>query len=42
MNIPALVSHDPASGLVKGQVELDDEGYIITKPGTSFTNVEGV
>jgi thioredoxin reductase (NADPH) len=36
------VGHDPASGLVKGQVELDDEGYIITKPGTSFTNVEGV
>lgn len=36
------VGHDPANALVKGQVELDDEGYIVTKPGTSFTNVEGV
>ncbi|CAG8906094.1 unnamed protein product [Penicillium egyptiacum] len=36
------VGHDPANALVKGQVELDDEGYIITKPGTSFTNIEGV
>ncbi|KAJ5871389.1 uncharacterized protein N7529_003742 [Penicillium soppii] len=36
------VGHDPANALVKGQVELDDEGYIVTQPGTSFTNVEGV
>jgi thioredoxin reductase (NADPH) len=36
------VGHDPANALVKGQVELDDEGYIVTKAGTSFTNVEGV
>lgn len=36
------VGHDPANALVKGQVELDDEGYVVTKPGTSFTNVEGV
>ncbi|KAL4989160.1 hypothetical protein BDW68DRAFT_77063 [Aspergillus falconensis] len=36
------VGHDPATALVKGQVELDEDGYIATKPGTSFTSVEGV
>jgi thioredoxin reductase (NADPH) len=36
------VGHDPATALVKGQVELDEDGYIATKPGTSLTSVEGV
>ncbi|KAL8714858.1 MAG: hypothetical protein Q9220_001371 [cf. Caloplaca sp. 1 TL-2023] len=36
------VGHDPATAIVKGQVECDAEGYILTKPGTSYTNVEGV
>jgi thioredoxin reductase (NADPH) len=36
------VGHDPATALVKGQLDTDDEGYIITKPGTSYTNIEGV
>ena len=36
------VGHDPATALVKGQLELDDEGYLITKPGTSSTNIPGV
>lgn len=36
------VGHDPATALVKGQVELDSEGYIVTQPGTSHTNVPGV
>ena len=36
------VGHDPANALVKGQVDLDEDGYVITKPGTSFTSVEGV
>lgn len=36
------VGHDPATALVKGQVETDSEGYILTKPGTSYTNIEGV
>lgn len=36
------IGHDPATALVKGQVDTDAEGYIITKPGTSFTSVEGV
>lgn len=36
------VGHDPATALVKGQLELDSEEYIATKPGTSYTSVPGV
>jgi thioredoxin reductase (NADPH) len=36
------VGHDPATALIKGQIDTDDEGYVITKPGTSYTNIEGV
>ncbi|EAS35273.1 thioredoxin reductase [Coccidioides immitis RS] len=36
------VGHEPATGLIKGQVETDSDGYIATKPGTSYTSVEGV
>lgn len=36
------VGHDPATALFKGQVDADAEGYILTKPGTSYTSVEGV
>ncbi|KAM4058475.1 pyridine nucleotide-disulfide oxidoreductase [Hirsutella rhossiliensis] len=36
------VGHDPATALVKGQVAMDDEGYIKTTPGTTMTSVEGV
>ena len=36
------VGHDPATALVKGQVDLDEDGYILTKPGTSHTSVPGV
>ncbi|KAI8642952.1 thioredoxin reductase [Parasitella parasitica] len=36
------IGHDPASGLVKGQVELDSEGYIKTIPGSAETNVRGL
>ena len=36
------IGHDPATQLVKGQLETDDEDYIITKPGTTLTNIEGV
>jgi thioredoxin reductase (NADPH) len=36
------IGHDPNSGLFKGQLEMDDVGYIKVKhPGTA-TNVEGV
>ncbi|KAK2763649.1 thioredoxin-disulfide reductase [Onygenales sp. PD_12] len=36
------VGHDPATALVKGQIETDAEGYVVTKPGTSYTSVPGV
>lgn len=36
------VGHDPATALVKGQLDTDSEGYILTTPGTSYTNIEGV
>lgn len=36
------IGHDPATKLVKGQVDMDADGYILTKPGTTLTSVEGV
>ncbi|CAN5623633.1 thioredoxin-disulfide reductase [soil metagenome] len=36
------VGHDPRSELVKGQVELDDEGYILVEGRTTRTNLAGV
>ena len=36
------IGHDPRSELLKGQVDLDNEGYVITKPGSTATNLPGV
>lgn len=36
------VGHDPATALIKNQITTDEEGYVVTKPGTSYTNIEGV
>jgi thioredoxin reductase (NADPH) len=36
------IGHDPNTSLFKGQLELDGEGYILTKPGTTQTNIAGV
>ena len=36
------IGHDPRSELVKGQVELDDEGYVLVNPGSTSTNLPGV
>ncbi|WP_084955362.1 thioredoxin-disulfide reductase [Thermoactinospora rubra] len=36
------IGHDPRTELVKGQVELDDEGYIKVASPTTRTNIEGV
>ncbi|MGA8987098.1 thioredoxin-disulfide reductase [Aeromicrobium sp.] len=36
------IGHDPRSELLKGQVELDDEGYVLVQPGSTATNVAGV
>lgn len=36
------IGHKPNTELFKGQIELDEEGYILTKGKTTATNVEGV
>ena len=36
------IGHDPRIDLVRGQIELDDAGYIITEGRTSRTNLPGV
>ncbi|GBC50016.2 thioredoxin reductase [Rhizophagus irregularis DAOM 181602=DAOM 197198] len=36
------IGHVPATELVKNQLELDTDGYIMTKPDTTYTSVEGV
>jgi len=36
------VGHDPRSELVRGQVDLDDEGYVLVQEGTTHTNLAGV
>ncbi len=36
------IGHTPNSQIFGGQLEMDDEGYLITKEGTSETSVSGV
>ena len=36
------IGHVPNTAFLNGQIELDEAGYIKTKPGTTQTNVEGV
>lgn len=36
------IGHQPNTGFLNGQIKTDELGYILVKPGTSMTNVEGV
>ena len=36
------IGHRPNTDLFKGVLDMEDNGYLITKPGTSQTNVPGV
>ena len=36
------IGHDPRSDLVRGQVDLDPDGYVLARGGTSHTNIDGV
>ncbi|KAF3561425.1 hypothetical protein DY000_02011988 [Brassica cretica] len=36
------IGHEPATKFLDGQLELDEDGYVVTKPGTTKTSVAGV
>ena len=36
------IGHTPNTGIFKDQIEMDEQGYIVTTPGTTKTNIEGV
>ncbi|KAF2312531.1 hypothetical protein GH714_034975 [Hevea brasiliensis] len=36
------IGHEPATKFLDGQLQLDSDGYVMTKPGTTQTSVRGV
>lgn len=36
------IGHQPNSDILKGWLEMDESGYVITQPGNCKTNIEGV
>ena len=36
------IGHSPSSDLFKGWIDMDEQNYIQTKPGTTLTNVDGI
>ena len=36
------IGHQPNTGLFKGQLDMEDNGYLKTLGNTTYTNVEGV
>lgn len=35
------IGHDPATSLLKGKLDLDPEGYVIARPGSTATSIPG-
>jgi thioredoxin reductase (NADPH) len=36
------IGHRPNTDLFKGLLDMDDQGYLVTRPGSSYTNIDGV
>jgi thioredoxin reductase (NADPH) len=36
------IGHRPNTDLFTGVLDMEDSGYLVTKPGSSYTNIEGV
>ena len=36
------IGHQPNTGFLKGQLDTDELGYLVTKDKSSYTNIDGV
>ncbi|MCC6796100.1 MAG: thioredoxin-disulfide reductase [Candidatus Hydrogenedentes bacterium] len=38
----SAIGHKPNTDLFKGVLDMDETGYLVTKPGSTYTNIDGV